>query len=58
MPVGSPVTVEQGRWALRPAGLSPAARISDSLRVWGLRELDATTPVAARTSLSREQIIG
>ena len=52
MPVGFPVTAEPGTRALRPAGLSPAARISDSLRVWGLRELDATTPVAARTSHS------
>ena len=58
MPVGSPVTVEPGTRVLRPAGLSPAERISDSLRVWGLRGLDATTPVAVRTSHSWEQING
>ena len=58
MPVGFRVTVEPGTRVVRPVGLSPAEQISDSLRVWGLRGLDATTPVAARTSLSREQIIG
>ena len=54
----APVTVEPGTRVLRPAGLSSAERISDSLRVWGLRGLDATTPVATRTSHSWEQIIG
>ena len=58
MPVGSPVIVEPGTRVLRPAGLSSAERISDSLRVWGLRGLDATTPVAVRTSHSWEQING
>ena len=60
MPVGSPVTVEPGTRVLRPAGLSPAEGISDSLRVWGLRGLQvaATTPVAARTSHSWQQING
>ena len=42
----APVTVEPGTRALRPAGLSSAERISDSPRVWELRGLDATTPVA------------
>ena len=58
MPVGFPVIAEPGTRVLRPAGLSSAERISDSLRVWGLRGLDATTPVATRTSHSWEQIIG
>ena len=58
MPVGFPVIAEPGTRVLRPAGLSPAERISDSLRVWELRGLDATTPVATRTSHSWEQIIG
>ena len=58
MPVGFPVTVEPGTRVLRPVGLSPAERISDSLRLWGLRGLDATTPVATRTFHSWEQIIG
>ena len=58
MPVSFPVTVEPGTRVVRPVGLSPAERISDSLRVWGLLGLDATTPVAARTSHSWEQIIG
>ena len=52
----APVTVEPGTRVLRPAGLSSAERISDSLRVWELRGLDATTPVAVRTSHSWEQI--
>ena len=52
------MTAEPVTWVLRPAGLSPAERISDSLRVWGLRGLDATTPVAVRTSHSWEQING
>ena len=60
MPVGFPVIAEPGTRVLRPAGLSSAERISDSLLVWGLRGLDATTPVAVRTvtSHSWEQIIG
>ena len=58
MPVGSPVTVEPGTRVLRPAGLSSAERTSDSPRVWELRGLDATTPVAVRTSHSWEQIDG
>ena len=58
MPVGFPVTVEPGKRVLRPVDLSPAERISDSLRLWGLRGLAATTPVATRTSHSWEQIIG
>ena len=49
------MTAEPGTRVLRPVGLSPAERISDSLRVWGLRGLE---PVAARTSHSWEQIIG
>ena len=58
MPAGFPVIAEPGTRVLRPAGLSSAERISDSLRVWGLRGLDATTPVAVRTSHSWEQING
>ena len=58
VPVGFPVTVEPETWALRPVGLSLAEQISDSLCLWGLRGLDATTPVATRTSHSLEQIIG
>ena len=54
----APVTVEPGTLVLLPAGLSSAERISDSLRVWGLRGLDATTPVAVRTSHSWEQLKG
>ena len=54
----APVTVEPGTLVLRPAGLSSAERISDSLLVWKLRGLDATTPVAIRTFHSREQING
>ena len=33
------MTVEPGTRALRPVGLSPAERSSDSLRFWGLRGL-------------------
>ena len=54
----APVTVEPGTRVLRPAGLSSAERISDSPRVWELRGLDATTPVAFRTAYSWEQING
>ena len=53
MPVGCPVAVEPGTRVLRPAGLSPAERISDSLSRLGSSGLDA-----ARTSHSWEQIIG
>ena len=51
----APVTVEPGTRVLRPAGLSSAERISDSLRFWELCGLDATTPVAVRTSHSGER---
>ena len=57
MPVGCPVIAEPGTRVLRPAGLSSAERILDSLCVWELHGLDATTPVATRTSHSWEQII-
>ena len=51
----APVTVDPGTRVLRPAGLSSAERISDSLLVWELRGLDATTPDATRTSHSWER---
>ena len=56
MPAGCPGDSRTGNAGLRPAGLSSAERISDSLLVWELRGLDATTPVAVRTSHSWEQI--